>query len=222
MTITLLNLYNETASQPWSMFDNDAKSSEDFDISLLSAINKALTEIWCSYPFEFRIRTKILYIQPSVKEYTLPIGVILQNETSEGIRYKVKLNGRYLDFIEDVSGLQRIYGRPNGFYVDNNKICFYPIPDKVYRVSIDYHTLAVGYDNEDNPIYKLVNDSDYIDIPSQYEQLFINALISKIMMYALVDVSDENYVGYNIQFEKAYRTLLKSLGVRKKSRKISW
>ena len=40
-------------------------------------------------------------------------------------------------------------------------------------------------------------------------------------MYALVDINDDNYTGYNIQYEKAYKTLLKSLGIRKKVRKIS-
>ena len=57
MTITLLELYNEVASQPWSMFDNDAESTDDFDAALISSINKALVEIWCSYPFEFRVKS---------------------------------------------------------------------------------------------------------------------------------------------------------------------
>ena len=38
MTITLLELYNEVASQPWSMFDNDAESTDDFDAALISSI----------------------------------------------------------------------------------------------------------------------------------------------------------------------------------------
>ncbi len=222
MTITLLNLYNEIASQPWSMFDNDAKSVDDFDESLLSAINKSLVEIWCSYPFEFRLATKILFIQPCVHKYSLPIGTIKQKETVKGIQYKVKLNNRYLEFIEDYRDLQPKTGRPTGFFVEDDKICFYPMPDKVYRVSVDYYSLAVGYDSYDNPVYRLQKGDDYINIPEQYEQLFINALISKVMMYALVDISDDNYTGYNIQYEKAYKALIRSMGIRKKVRKIGW
>lgn len=222
MTITLLDLYNEVASQPWSMFDNDAKSVDDFDDSLLSAINKSLVEIWCSYPFDFRLDTKILFIQPCVHKYSLPVGIIKQKETVKGIQYKVKLNNRYLEFIEDYQCLEPKMGRPTGFFIDDNKICFYPMPDKVYRIKVDYYTLAVGCDANDNPIYKLQNVDDYIDIPKQYEQLFINALISKVMMYALVDISDDNYTGYNIQYEKAYKALIRSMGIRKKTRKIAW
>lgn len=222
MTITLLDLYNEIASQPWSMFDNDAKSVDDFDDSLISAINKSLVEIWCSYPFDFRLDTKLIFIQPCVYKYSLPIGIIKQKESVKGIQYKVKLNNRYLEFIENPQDLEHKKGRPNGFFIDKDKICFYPMPDKVYRVKVDYYTLAVGCDVNDNPIYRLKKPDDYIDIPEQYEQLFINALISKVMMYALVDISDDNYTGYNIQYEKAYKALIRSMGIRKKTRKLGW
>lgn len=222
MTITLLDLYNEIASQPWSMFDNDAKSSDDFDESLVSAINKSLVEIWCSYPFDFRLDTKLFFVQPCVYKYGLPFGTIKQKETVKGIQYKVKLNNRYLDFIEDYHDLPEKVGRPTGFFIEDDKICLYPVPDKVYRVKVDYYTLAVGYDSNDNRIYRLQKADDYIEIPEQYEQLFINALISKVMMYALVDISDDNYTGYNIQYEKAYKALIRSMGIRKKIRKIGW
>lgn len=222
MTITLLDLYNEIASQPWSMFDNDAKTDDDFDSSLISAINKSLVEIWCSYPFEFRLKTKLLFLQPNMSKYLLPIGTIKQKETTRGIEYKVKLNNKCLEFIEDASNLPYETGKPTSFYIEDDKICFYPIPDDVYNIKIDYYALSVGFDKEDEPVYKLKKSSDYIDVPTKYEQLFLNALISKVMMYALVDISDDNYTGYNIQFEKAYNALIKSLGIRKKTRKVNW
>lgn len=222
MTITLLDLYNEISSQPWSIYDNDAVSTDNFDCSLLSAINKALVEVWCSHLFEFRLRTKRLFLQSGIKSYDLPLGIIRQRDGVNGIRYMVKLNGRYLEFLEDTEDLVKSVGRPTGFYIEGNKLCFYPCPDKVYRVKIDYYTLAVGYDASSNPVYRLDRADDYIEIPEQYEQLFLNALISKTMMYALVDVSDENFAGYNVQYEKAYRALIKSLGMRKKTRRIGW
>ena len=116
MTITLLDLYNEIASQPWSMFDSDAKTDDDFDKSLLSAINKSLLEIWCSYPFEFRLKTKLIFLQPNMSQYLLPIGTIKQKETTKGIEYKVKLNNKCLDFIEDGSSLSYETGKPNIYY----------------------------------------------------------------------------------------------------------
>jgi hypothetical protein len=222
MTISLIDLYNHIAAQPWSMFDTDATSFDDFDQALLSAINKALIEIWTSYPFEFRLDSKIIFLQSALQHYPIPSGVIKQKETSNGIKYSVKLNNKYLDLIEDERLLTSKTGRPTAFYVDNNSLSFYPQPDALYKVKIDFYKLAIGYDVNGNPIYKLSNVDDYIDIPEQYEQLFLNALSSKVMMYSLVDISDDNYTGYNIQFEKAYKLLIKSLGGRKKQRKMCW
>ena len=49
MTITLLDLYNLTASQEWAMYDNDALSDAEFEDSLVLAINKAILDIYGSY-----------------------------------------------------------------------------------------------------------------------------------------------------------------------------
>ena len=53
MTLTFLSIYNDVAGQAWSMYDGDAESSEEMESALKSSINKALSELWCSYPFPF-------------------------------------------------------------------------------------------------------------------------------------------------------------------------
>ena len=50
MTLKFIDLYNAAASQEWSMYDNDAISSNDFEASLVIALNKAVSEILYSYP----------------------------------------------------------------------------------------------------------------------------------------------------------------------------
>ena len=49
MAITLLDLYNTTASQEWAMYDNDALSDAEFEDSLVLALNKSILEIYTSY-----------------------------------------------------------------------------------------------------------------------------------------------------------------------------
>ncbi len=220
MSVSLLDLYNKVASQPWSMFDNDTQSTDDFDPALISSINKALVELWCSYPFDFRLKEKNIITQKNINKYNLPDGTILQKNTSKGERYSVILGNKYLDFIENPDELELLSGKPEGFFVKNDVICFYPIPDKIYSVKILYHSFSIGEDINGMPIYALVEDTDKIIIPDKYKQLFLNALISKIMMYSIASPADENYVGYNIQFEKAYNLLLKAVGGRKRNRKI--
>ena len=95
-----------------------------------------------------------------MSQYLLPIGTIKQKETTKGIEYKAKLNNKCLDFIEDGSSLSYETGKPTSFYIEDDKICFYPVPDDVYNVKIDYYTLSVGFDKDDEPIYKLKYSSE--------------------------------------------------------------
>lgn len=220
MSVTLLDLYNMVASQSWSMFDNDAKETDDFDPVLLSAINKALVEIWCSYPFDFRIKSKTIVTQKNVNKYSLPDGEIIAADTPFGDYYSVMIGKSYLDFIENPESLEPEFGKPQAFFIKKDALSFYPSPDKLYKVRISYLTFAVGEDSQEKPIYALREDSDTIVLPKKYTQLFINALISKSLMYALASPSDENYAGYAVQFEKAYNLLIKAVGCRKKNRKI--
>ena len=220
MSITLLDLYNMVASQSWSMFDNDAENKNDFNPALLSAINKALVEIWCSYPFPFRRKEITITTQTALNEYNLPDGIIEQKITKSGEKYAVKTGRNFLDFIEYPEDLEFVAGKPEGFFINNDKLSFYPVPDGVYNIKICYHTFSVGIDSSLQPIYALVDADDVIVIPDEYKQLFLNALCAKSMMYALTSPRDENYAGYAILFEKAYKLLIRAVGGRKKNRKV--
>ena len=79
MTLTFLNLYNTAASQEWSMYDNDAAKTEDFEKSLVIALNKAITEILYSFPFSFRERTHVIFTIPKINSYSLPKGLIIKD-----------------------------------------------------------------------------------------------------------------------------------------------
>lgn len=222
MTLTLLDIYNKVAEQAWSMFDNETTTTDDFEPALLSAINKALCEIWGSYPFDFRLKDKNILTQRGINKYNLPDGSIISKSTTQGDKYSVRLNRSYLDYIEYPEEYEIRFGKPEGFYIDGERLKFYPIPDGIYEVKIKYLTYAVGYDSFDKPIYALRDATDRVSIPEKYEQLFLNALISKSMMYAIASPNDENYTGYAMQFEKAYKLLIKSVGGRRRNRKITY
>lgn len=80
MTLTFLTIYNEVAGQAWSMYDGDAESVDEMESALKSSINKALSEIWCSYPFPFRIKTMTITTREGVNEYATPNGNILKKQ----------------------------------------------------------------------------------------------------------------------------------------------
>ena len=81
MTLTLLDLYNTTASQEWAMYDNDAVSDSEFEDSFVLAINKSIIEILSSYDFPFRERTHLILTMPKMNSYDLPKGIIKRDNS---------------------------------------------------------------------------------------------------------------------------------------------
>ena len=182
MTLTLLDLYNTAATQEWSMYDNDAASGDEFEKSLVLALNKALHEILYSYEFSFRNRTHILFTIPRINAYDLPNGMIKKN--SEG-DYCVKLGTKFLKRIETPENLDEKSGIPEGFYLNNDKIYFYPTPKEQSIVTIDYITLCIGENKDGEEIFTLKEDDDVVSVPPHLEELLKNAVISRAMLSSI-------------------------------------
>ena len=222
MTLTFLDIYNEVAGQAWSMYDGDAESVDEMESALKSSINKALSELWCSYPFPFRIKNMSFATREDVSEYATPNGNILRKTVLGKQVYSIRIGKNYLEYLDEFDTLETKSGTPTGFYVSNENIYLYPTPDNVYTVNVEYLTLAIGEDDFGTAVFSLVNDEDTIDIPEKYENIFKNALITKSMLYAIASESDENYSGYKEQYERAYKILLDYTFGLKKERKVFW
>jgi len=220
MTLTLLKIYNDVAAQPWSAFDSEASNLADMESSLISAINKALVDIWYSYPFSFRIKKFNIKTVPKISKYNLPNGNIQQEGFSYDNVFSVKIDKSYLDFVSDSSEFAISTGKPTEFTIDDDNILFNPCPDSYCNIIIKYVSMPVGFDEKGTEIYSLENLTDYIDIPEKYETIFKNALVSKTMTYAIASISDENYAGYNLQFESAYKLLTKVSSPLSKSKSV--
>lgn len=206
MTLTLLDLYNTAASQEWSMYDNDAASEEEFEDSLVLALNKAITDIYSSYDFPFRERTHVILTLNGVEAYELPRGLIKKDSNG---RYLVKLNSKFLDLIKNPESLKHKCGMPEGFYIKGDKIVLYPSPIEKSIVTIDYSTLTIGENAAGEEIYTLKNQDDVLSVPPHLEVLMKDAIITKAMINSIASESDENYSAYKKQADKAYRLLIK-------------
>ena len=212
MTLTLLDLYNATASQEWAMYDNDATSDAEFEESLVLAINKSIIDIYSSFDFPFRERTHLIITLPRVDSYDLPTGLIKKDCNGNHL---VKFNAQLLEYTENSSSLKPMFGLPKKFYLQNNKIVLYPIPVEKSIITIDYTTLAVGETKEGEEIYSLKNDSDILSVPIHLEELMKEAIITRTMLNTIASESDENYSAYLKQADRAYKLLVKySKGVR--------
>lgn len=222
MTLTFLDIYNDVAGQAWSMYDGDIESIEEMESALKSSINKALSEIWCSYPFPFRIKTHTITTSKGKLEYSSPNGSIIKKTVSGSEVYSVRIDKNYLEYLDYYETLEDKEDRPKGFYFKQDNIILYPTPDDTYTVTIEYLTLAIGQDDFGDSVYSLKNDNDAIDIPQKYENIFKNALITKSMLYAIASEQDENYSGYKEQYEKAYKILINYTSGLKKEKRVYW
>lgn len=223
MTINFLDLYNDVASQPWSMFDSGAEVKEDFEPALVSSINKAIIDIWYSYPFSFRIKNYSFSTMRGINKYELPNGNPVNESSIEDNLFAIKIDGRYLEYNPDINlNSTTETGKPNKFAIVDDKLILSPTPDKRYQIEIKYSTLSIGFDKDENEIFYLENPTDYISIPEKYEALFKNTILAKALVDSIASVNDENYAGYKLQFDKAYKLLIKVTNPVKKSKCISF
>ena len=90
MALTFLDLYNECAGQPWSMFDNDAESIEDFESAMRISINKAVSVLWNYQPWSFRKDTSVIKTKAGRNQYEMPDGLLLRKVIDGTQRYGIR------------------------------------------------------------------------------------------------------------------------------------
>ena len=223
MTLTFLDLYNECASQPWSMYDADAESIEDLESALKISINKAISYLWNYQTWSFRIQKQTIKLKPNKTSYALPSGTILQRTINSVQSHCVACDGEYLEYTNDYDFLDNeTVGKPTLFYIQGETLNFYPVPDDNYIVNVTYALQPYGLNEDYEKLYELKEEDDYLNIPERYESLFKNCLISLAMMYAIADENDENYSGYRKQYEDSLGVLLKYCRSSILDRNIVW
>lgn len=208
MTITFLDLYNKITGQAWSMFDGEIEDKDEFETSVTSSIQKALTTLWCSFDFPFRHKDKTFYTQENKATYRTPNGNIARKIINGCYKHIVQCDNDFLSYNPDCEVKEEKTGKPKYFYIKNDKIVLYPIPDDKYKIKIEYVSFYTSCDADDEPKSILEEDTDYIYIPEKFENLFLNALLPLAMTYLIASETDENFSQYQEQYEKAYKILL--------------
>lgn len=216
MTLTLLEIYNKVTSQPWSIFETNLTSSDEKEENVVIAIQKALRILWDAHSYSFRLRTQNIMTLPTIEQYKLPAGCIIR----DGIR--LNENNKILDIVHFKEIKDKTTGIPEFFYVKNDKLCFYPIPDKAYEITINYNTFKLGKNIFNQSIYNLVENTDILDIPEQFEDMFLSALLNKAMIIALTSGNSSIYQPYVAQFIESYKNLIINSKPYDIEKKINW
>lgn len=212
MTLTLLDLYNATASQEWAMYDNDAASEADFEPALVLAINKTVRKLYTSYNFPFMERVHIILTIPRIEGYTLPQGLIKTDSSGQPV---IKYNSNLLKPVKEAHYLEHKCGIPDSFFIKNDSLILYPTPMVKGIVTIEYYTIAIGENAQGEDIYSLEKATDSLNVPTYLEALMKDAIITGTVLNTIASESDENYSAYKKQAESAFLRLIKySKGVK--------
>lgn len=222
MTITLIDLYNKITGQSWSMFDTDVEADDEFETSVLTSIQKALSKLWCDYPYPFRDRTLILSTVIGKNDYDTPNGNIIKKTINGATVFGIKIGNTFLEYNPNAEVLVDNSGKPTSFYLQGDKIILYPTPDDVYEVKIQYLTYNPACDKFDEEKQTLEKETDYINVPEKYETLFLNTLMPLTMYYAIASDSDSNSSGYYKQYLEAYKILIDFTQGIDISKRIGW
>lgn len=208
MTITFLELYNEVAGQPWSMFDADAESIDDLESALKTSINKATSYLWDLQPWSFRVQDKTTRLPKGRNKITLPNGMLLKETLDNETTFGIKCEGKHLTYIQNYNSLEDKEGTPEGFYIKGENIYFYPTADRTYQIDISYLLLPYALNEDGEELYEFKDETDTLNVPEKYCSMFRNCLISLAMIYAIADENDENHSGYQRQYEDALARLV--------------
>ena len=212
MTLTLLDIYNNVTGQSWSVFDTDIESQDEFDSGVLTSIQKALNVLWHSYNFSFRLKRKEIRVTKGKNIYVKPTGMIRKN----GVKLVDETKITTLKEIQEPSQYDLTLKKPTGFYVLSDKLILDKIPDKNYTLLIHYYSSKLGINNQNEGVYNLKNYDDRLDIPEQFEDLFLRALSTKSMINAIASNTSRNFQPFINEFIENYRTLIiQSSGVEK-------
>lgn len=223
MTITFIDLYNDITGQAWSMFDGEVEDKEEFETTVTTSIQKALSMLWNTYQFPFRNKTKKFNTKNGKVEYATPNGNIVTKTVDGKTVFAINCNRKYLEFVDDVEVLEEKTGEPKQFSIKNDKIYLYPTPDNTYSVSVDYLDMFCAIDGEEGTAKaNLKEDEDYLNIPEKYEDVFRNTILPLAMTYLIASETDENYSAYWKQYQLALDVLLEcTLGINK-DKTIGW
>lgn len=203
-------IVKDVSNLKWSTVILEESFSE-VEENVKLAVKQANSFLFALKNFPFRIKKGGVLTKTNA--FNAPKGNIEQMWVENSSRYLMKLeNGDLLDPTKT--------GEPTHYWVDfgdnGGIVHLFPNPDKEYNILYRYSTNLKARDMDGNEKANLEELTDVVNIPNDeaIEDLFMQCLYLKSMVYLIADDQDENYAPYEKEFQEAYRNLLSYTGVR--------
>lgn len=183
--------------------DMEDTSSEEFQ-SLRRIQDGCHSELSNREDFPFNKFTKTIQTSKGLQNYSLPEGRIVK------VRIYNNNSVSELNYDNNIDMYNDISGTPYKFTItyNPNKIKLYPIPNKIYKISIDYINSKNVILPDGNYSYKVENNSE-LRMPEQYQHLYFDALEYYVLSTYMRKASNPRWEPTYAIFEQRWRIFLR-------------
>lgn len=221
MTITAQRLLTELGRRAWSGFNADDMVFESEDsLQAQAELNFAMRYLTNLVDFPFRSAEQSFETDKNSEYYSMPEGQINSIYNADTLDE--------LEFIGDNSSYDKsLIGQPTGYWIEysnpKSQIRLYPIPDRTYNYNIVYNQFKpiIDYKTKKKK-FEFENASDYINLPSNLEYLFMDCLVLRTIITNMKDEQDENYRPTINEFNEAWRLFLRACKPKKIQSRVIW
>lgn len=195
----------DTANIPMSMIDPEDmqdSTSEEF-ISLRRVQQGCHQELSNREDFPFNKYTKTIQTSKGLQSYSLPEGRVVKVRIYNNNISELKYDNN-MDMYNDIIGV------PNKFVVtyNPNKIKLFPIPDKGYKIQVDYINTKNVILADGSYSYNIEPNST-LKMPEQYQHLYFDALEYYVIAENVRKVSNARYEPTLAIFNEKWKIFLR-------------
>lgn len=217
---TFFDIIKDVSNLRWSIVDPDPESFAEVQKSVKLAVAQAHSYIWNLDDFPFKVKKEAFFIEAGENAVLSPHGNIMRVFVSGADKELIQIDPEDSDFLVPKSGSPEVFWVE---FVDEGAVIkFYPTPKEKTTILVRYVSNMKAKNSSGDPKYNLENMDDVLNLPNDksIEDLYLNCLKLKSMVYLVADDTDENYKPYEKEFLEAYRGLLKLRGIKVEPRLV--
>lgn len=205
MTKTFDQSLIDTAIISMSMIDpEDMQDTSSEEFTSLRRIQQGChNELSNREDFPFNKDTKKITTEANQAEYSTPDGTILS--------IWIEGENKTLNYDSNIELMGNSKGKPTTYGIKNNpeKLIFYPVPDKEYKIEIKYNNTKNIVDALGNKSFKISIGST-LDIPERIQHLYFDALEYRVLFEYMRKQSNPRYLPTEQLFNEKWKIFLKA------------
>ena len=217
---TFFDIIKDVSNLRWSIVDPEPESFAEVQKAVKLAVAQAHNYIWNLDDFPFKVKKDATFINGGENTVLAPKGNIMRVFVDGASKELQQIVAQDADFLAPKNGTPEFYWVE--FTDEGAVIKVYPTPKERTTIVVRYVSNMKAKDSAGNLKHNLENMDDVLNLPNDksIEDLYLQCLNLKSMVYLVADETDENYKPYEKEFLEAYKGLLKLTGVKVEPRLV--